>query len=130
MTLDELRADIERRVPVHPECGDYAQAATGEPYVEVVIGGERKDGGGMPAYATSEQHAIRLLHEALLNYIGAHSGTLYWRIFPEVASYEWRRFDDWAFDLMGSRTFWAGYARLLVSDKPQIQPQTLSARAA
>jgi hypothetical protein len=125
MTLEELRADIEARLPVHPECGNYYQTATGEPYIEVVIGGEKAEGQQSHAWATSEQSAVRLLHEALVRYVDGKTGTLYWRIPPETDCMQFRSLDDEHFKSWGPSSLWLGYARLLVSDKPQIQPQAL-----
>jgi hypothetical protein len=85
-----------------------ARAQTGERYVTFMQDGERAaaDEGreGPPGCATKEDAACGLAHAILAYADRQGSGTLYWRIRPEV-----EKADD---------GLWYAYARLLISDKP------------
>ncbi len=110
MTLDEARKKIEENWTPHPQLGDNARAATGEPYVTIVSGAIKKEGDIAPFYATQDE-AIAQWFATVLHYGSNRSGTLYWRCYPELER------DD--------KTLCV-YSRLLISDKPQVQPQRIS----
>lgn len=119
MTLEEARADIERRFTVHPTIGDQSVSPTGEPYVVVTTGGPRDEGDTSRCMATSEAAAIDLWHEAMVAYVSGKGGTLYWRTVPVVDFFEYRPVSDEDFSVIGSRKLWLVYSRFLISEKPQ-----------
>ena len=130
MTLDEACAELKSCFTVAP-VGNYNQAATGEPYVTFVSGGIKEEGCPVVCWCSSEDHAIRLWRDAVHKYarqVHAHfpdpysaAGCifkrpiiLYWRWPPQI---ERRK--------LARDFFYVVYSRLLISDKPQIQPQLL-----
>jgi hypothetical protein len=130
MTLDEARAELEAWGATCAEIGNYSQAATGEEYVVIVSGGMKDEGERCPCFCRSEADAVRLWRDAINAYANGKSGTLYWRAAPEMHSTVMRvdNYDELSPDIQqwfGKETFWVVYSRLLISDKPQIQPQAL-----
>lgn len=113
MTLDEAIKLVESRFIVGP-AGNYSEAPTGEPYVTIVGGGIKEEGELFPCYFLSEAFAIQFWLDAVNKYSEGKSGTLYWRVKPEM---------------MGRKKVWLIYSRLLISDKPQIQSAILESLA-
>ncbi len=116
MMLDEARADLEARFPPHPDIGNNRLAATGEPYVIITNCGLKQEGASCPAHV-SEEFAVNGWFHSVNHYAMPKFGfPLYWRVPPQIER------DD--------KGGWRVYSRLLISDKPQIQPQTLPREAA
>ena len=111
--LEEASAELESRFIVALVGNNY-QAATGEPYVVIVSGGVKEEGCPVVCWCSSEDHAIRLWRDAINEYAKEKSGVLYWRTPPQLDRRKIAR--DY---------FYVVYSRLLISDKPQIQPQLL-----
>ncbi len=128
--LDQARREIEGRFVVGP-LGNWAESCTGEPYTEVLSGGQKADGDVTPCLCASPQIAIRLWKDAVEHYARARAGTLYWRIEPEIDSIRYCLDVDENGKFVGHRDFlsvhvregWRIYSRLLISDKPAIQAQ-------
>jgi hypothetical protein len=95
-TLESVRAELETMFPVCPEIGCFGTAPTGEKYREITSGmrGAKFD---------TQQEAIDVWAYRIMAYAHEHKGMLYWRIEPEIDSYN---------------GFWRVYSRLLISDKP------------
>src|SRR5262245_26320789 len=110
MTLDEAVAKIELRWPAHPDLGDNARSATGEEYVVITSGGVCKEGASFKFFPT-EAEAIDRWLASVLAYGEGKTGTLYYRVEPELA---------------GDQEGYTVYSRLLISDRPQVQEQRLS----
>lgn len=131
MTLDEARRAFESRFTVWPEIGNYALAPTGEPYVAVCSGGIKPEAELTPAVGLTEESALKLLIAAWNEYADGKSGTLYWRILPEIGSLAYFGEGVFAADAVGRtdqerkdfyrHVFWKAYSRLLISNKPVIQ---------
>jgi len=135
MTLDEARASIEDGFKIGP-IGNYWQAPTGEPYVEVLSGGAKTEGANCPCLCASPELAIKFWLEAMREYAPpADRKTLYWRVPPEMSEHAILPVNpDGSFTggkemrAMMTRKVYYVYSRVLVSDKPQIQPATLPRR--
>lgn len=102
IALTEMQKYVERRFAVGG-VGDRGIAPTGEPYVQFgphLI----EEGCDVPFFPSLEATMV-----AARSYFDAYSrdrsGSVYWRILPEVACYP----EGWRF-----------YMRLLISDKPQL----------
>jgi hypothetical protein len=131
MKLEDARADIERRFTMGPQ-GNYRYAATGEEYVQVSTGGLQKEGRRGPGYYSTPAGAVRAWRDAVLKYAKLcdsqiSSKTLYWRNPPELDSQDYISVEgstsnDKAYREACTITLWRVYSRLLISDKPQIQP--------
>lgn len=138
MTLDEARTKVESWFTVWPEQGNYHQAATGEPYVVVVSGGLADEAERIPVLCATPEIAIRLWFQAMFDHtIGRIGQTMYWRTAPELdESYFLAVEPDGSSSLdremraMLTRKYYTVYSRLLVSDKPRIQPAALPPQAA
>ena len=136
MTLDEARLQIETWFKLGPQ-GNYAQAPTGESYVEVLSGGVKDEGEHIPLLCSSPELAVELWRKAMFAYAGPpdKGKTLYWRIPPEMNG-QWIMRIDASLEVarskemrrMLSRRMYVVYSRVLVSDKPRIQPAVKSSR--
>lgn len=91
----ELRDECERGFAVGP-IGERTVSPTGETYVALI------NPGMLPA--NSEQEAYDLALAEFRQYAAGKSGTLYWRVCPEIEQH------------VGIG--WKFYMRLLISDKP------------
>jgi len=126
MTLDEAQREIESKFTLGPE-GNHQFSATGEEYAEIVSGG-RLEEYKYPCYCTSIEAAVRLWKEAVEKYTSERTGTLYWRVKPEIdLTFIFIPVDEKGeynghpeFRDSAVRPTWRVYSRLLVSDKPQI----------
>lgn len=137
MTLEELNAAFAARFTiVQGLAGPKSQ--TGEEYHEFRGGPGPTPEGGNGVGATTEEGAIRLLYDGIMRYAADRTGTLYWRIPPEVGSCPDFRECTWLFRpgprvwlrrvwaaLRGRRdpmledlTTYYAYARLLISAEP------------
>jgi hypothetical protein len=130
MTLDEARQELECRFTIFPDIGNYALAATGEPYVEVVSGGATCEGDRLPCICSSPDIAIRMWLVAALEYTKSRYGTLYWRKVPELNSVTFlsEDYQELSSDLRecwGKHTFWFVYSRFLISEQPRTGPAVI-----
>lgn len=91
-----LRAYCESRWPIGLESRRYF-SCTGEPYIVL-------QGGG---YNSSAESARMAAQKAFDKYAEGKSGTLYWRVVPEIG--------------MHRNGYYVYYLRLLISEKPPIQ---------
>jgi hypothetical protein len=138
VTLDEARRQFESRFEVWHEIGDHSLSPTGEPYVEVCSGGVKGDAERIAAVGTSEAAAIKLWLQAANEYADGKTGTLYWRVVPEIDSINvtLEGYDsdhgltDELRDAYYKRKNWIAYSRFLISDKPRIRSAILSKNAA
>lgn len=110
MTLEEVVAEFEAAFPAVVDGFPSALSETGEPYTVICSGGPRPESSPVPALYASRSLAIRAWLEAVRAFAKDKTGTLYWRIRPEIDSIETKA----AFP---SVPFWAVYSRLLISDK-------------
>lgn len=111
MTDNPLRDFAESRVAsTHPVCGDNWLSPTGEPYVALCNHGIKPEGEAF-VVAPTEVAAVDEWQAAFRKYSSAHSGTLYWRNYPEVVFIE--------VDEYTPKSGWGVYARLLISNKPR-----------
>jgi hypothetical protein len=109
MTLDEALEHLSGIFAFAPGIGDAALAPTGEPYIVICSGGEKKEGGCPPLLCRDKETAIRLWHEAILIYgFGRRWQNLYWREKPHIETV----YGDWYYV----------YSRLLISDKSCCPP--------
>lgn len=108
MTLQELEAELARRYAIHP--GDGPISLGGRTYTEVTIG-HIGDEPGQPLYARTKEDAEHHLAQTVLRYAEGKTGMLYWRIKPEVGSYD---YGDNPVMPGTRRLLWAGYARLAI----------------
>lgn len=138
MRLDEARAEVEACFEVWPDLGNYHQAPTGEPYIQIVSGGSVEEAERLPVLCATPEIAVRLWLRAMVDYAGGRRGqTLYWRFHPELNDIDCLAVGpdgssnlDREMRAMMTRKYYTVYSRLLVSDKPRIQPAALSPRAA
>ena len=126
--LETARDIVERTIKVHSEIGTGATAPTGEPYVSLVSGGIKAEGERLPAYFSTPERAIVAWYDSALRY-AQHGNVLYWRELPSLESQQYAPVDadgEFAKDTdlrkMMTITVYTVYSRLLVSDKPIIQP--------
>jgi hypothetical protein len=152
MTLDEARAQFESLFLLGPQ-GNYFYAATGEPYVEFVTGGVKAEGERTPLLCASPELAVWHWFKGATDYAmdqcmdyyldhpdsvfdadryKRHGFTLYWRVVPELESYDIIGADcvELSKEMRAAmtQTIYKVYSRFLVSNKPQIQPATLPRR--
>jgi hypothetical protein len=152
MTLDEARAQFEALFILGPQ-GNNALAPTGEPYVEVVSGGVKAEGARTPLLCTSPELAVSHWFKGAIDYAmdqsmdyyldhpdsvfdadryKRHGFTLYWRVVPELESYDIIGADclELSKEMRAAmtQTIYKVYSRFLVSNKPRIQPATLPRR--
>lgn len=125
MTIDEMRKEFESRFVVHPSLGDRSPAPTGEKYTELMSGFIPTIGRNPPLYQ-DEASCIEALLETLTKYAIGKTGTLYWRIPPEVG-FEIYKLDPSRGWMGPELKIWKGYARLLISDKPVLAGETSAA---
>lgn len=92
-----LRAYCEGKFPVGPSTAMW-QSVTGEPYIELCLAYPSGFDTAEAARIEAQSHFDR--------YAEGKSGTLYWRIAPEIA-------------FSVPRGKFAYYMRLLISDKPR-----------
>lgn len=123
MTLDEAVAEFERHFDVHEfvSSGTPGVSMTGEPYREVVSGGEKDEGSPVCAWCGTEAVAVKLWLQAAFEYASSvhlpSKGNLYWRIRPEMGKRHWKSELDGApgFDVF------CVYSRFLITSKPEIE---------
>lgn len=126
MTVEEALAEIRASVETGRNCVvGFAQsiAQTGEPYVTISVGGVVAEGEMHPFEDTGEAAAAGLL-KSLRAYAEevdpAGSGTLYWRIYPELE----RQTHGYSLETLRRYKYpkprFFGYARLLISSKPVV----------
>lgn len=104
MKLDDAVADIERRFELGPD-GDCSLAANGEPFVTVVSGGRKQQGGRFPAWYNDEDGAAAAWHASVLAYAEGRGTKLYWRHRPEFERHKTK-----------IHPLFTVYSRLLVSN--------------
>jgi hypothetical protein len=114
MTLEEARAKLEARFKIGP-IGNGPIAPTGERYVEIRGGGSPREGEPCPVLCSSEQMAIKQWLLAVEEYAAGKSGTLYWRIVPELGDQE--DGSGWQHGPADVWKLYSVYSRLLISDK-------------
>lgn len=104
MSLDEIVAGIDKRF--HGVDGPpRARCPTGEPYVCLVVGGERIEGQSYPEFCKTEQAAIDGWRLTFEGYAVKRGSRLYWRQRPEV-------------NRDGDKVI--VYSRLIITDKPEL----------
>lgn len=119
--LDAATAAFEKGRRIHPEDGDNAESATGEPYIVITTGGPKVEGQSPGAFATDSARAINMWRQEIERYAAARAGILYWRIRPIIESETYVPKDDP--DVVGFELeVWQVYSRLLISAAPVIQP--------
>lgn len=104
-------------------------SVTGESYVVVVSGGLVTEGDRLPALYSNPDLAIAAWLQAARDYAHAANGkSLYWRICPELTSFNVIECDEngdnkWPADLKKAlvRRYYQVYSRMLVSDKPVLE---------
>lgn len=92
-----LREYCESKFPAGPSTTRW-QSVTGEPYTELCV--------AYPSALESAEEARIAAQCHFDSYATGKSGTLYWRVPPEIA-------------LSSRRQRYAYYLRLLISDKPR-----------
>jgi hypothetical protein len=97
-----LREYCESRFPVGESTTTYL-SVTGEEYIQLTP--------AMNSYPTSPLDARNAAQSAFDTYAADKSGTLYWRIRPEIAGRLLHK---------PERVIYIYYMRLLISDKPRI----------
>lgn len=102
----ELRAECERGFGVGGR-GGKAVSPTGELYVELI--------NPNMLHAANGQAVFDLAVETFRKYAEGRSGTLYWRVWPEIKN---------------TPSGWEFYMRVLVSDKPALIPSESDDRTA
>lgn len=123
--LDAAVAAFEADWDVHQEVGNFRLAPTGEPYVELTCGGEKLEIERSAIVCASSDSAIDYWGRAIRAYAAERSGRLYWRVRPQIEPLEVK-----AVKFLADRfTLWQVYCRLLISDKPQVQPAQIDKRA-
>lgn len=90
----KLRAECERGFKIAPRVGGH-KSPTGENFRQLVLPGLD--------WSRSEDEVYEAALDAFHQYSKARAGTLYWRVYPEIAH-----------DPRG----WRFYMRLLISNKP------------
>jgi hypothetical protein len=107
--------------------GNYAYAPTKEKYVEI-LSGQAADKSWF-CYCLTPEYAIEMWKVQISDYASSRSGTLFWRVRPEI--------DHWDCALRGDALnshpveflrVWKVYSRLLISDKPETVPAILPPR--
>ena len=131
MTLDEARSVVDQFFLVGPK-GNDRLAPTGEEYIVICSGGIKSDYDLTPALASTEALAVELWMRAVREYAAQFDRTtctLYWRIVPEMDKAYFLSVDeDGKFEFEEelrksfTRVTYRVYSRMLISDKPQIQP--------
>lgn len=128
MTADEIRAAVE----AGRKCVDGLKQAisqTGEVYIAVSVGGVLVEGKA-PPFATTAGAAAEGLLQSLLAYASEadsdHSGTLYWRVHPEI-DVSTHGVDPVTLERVNyPEPRYYGYARLLISSK-RVVPEIVEA---
>ena len=117
---------------------DTALAVTGEPYVAIMTGGVKSEGGLVSVYARDPSDAWRLYCQEVQNYADEikrmdprkpgvslkdweASRTLYWRTHPElIADTFMAKNYLWRGEQMAETKLYYVWSRLLISNKPRL----------
>jgi hypothetical protein len=139
MKLEAARSLVDSWFAIGPQ-GNHSKAPTGEYYIEIVSGGFRLyEAEHQPCGASclSEETAVDLWLQAVRDYAADKSGTLYWRIPPEMGEVMLLQVKDNGERFTMARDgfvikpyrYYRVYSRLLISDKPQIMPACIEKAA-
>lgn len=109
MSIEQrLREECEKGYAIGPAAVAYL-SVTGETFTEL-CGAHPQVEGGEIVYLTTLQEAYDAALAAFKAYAIGKSGTLYWRVHPELSERDGK---------------FAFYMRLLISDMPAIKPSTV-----
>lgn len=128
MLSEKVKAKCEGLFPVGQSTSMYL-SVTGEPYVELCGLGTHVEGEADGRGYSSENDARDAAIEAFIAYADGKSGTLYWRVTPEIVSRNPIYFaEDGSVAKTGPCGF-SFYMRCLISDKPVLAKDHESVRS-